>query len=103
MRKLSLDELPQLFNVLKGDLSLVGPRPLPESELKLLGGEQNLARIVTIRPGITGLWQVSGRNDLDYSDRVRLNFYYIENWSLWLDMKILFKTLWQAIFERNGI
>jgi lipopolysaccharide/colanic/teichoic acid biosynthesis glycosyltransferase len=69
----------------------------------LLGGEQNLARIVTIRPGITGLWQVSGRNDLDYSDRVRLNFYYIENWSLWLDMKILFKTLWQAIFERNGI
>jgi len=103
MRKLSLDELPQLFNVLKGDLSLVGPRPLPESELKLLGGEQNLARIVTIRPGITGLWQVSGRNDLDYSDRVRLNFYYIENWSLWLDTKILFKTLWQAIFERNGI
>ncbi|MCX6806373.1 MAG: sugar transferase, partial [Patescibacteria group bacterium] len=71
--------------------------------LKLLGGEHNLARIVTIRPGITGLWQVSGRNDLDYSDRVRLNFYYIENWSLWLDMKILFKTLWQAIFERNGI
>ena len=103
LRKTSLDELPQLYNVLKGDLSLVGPRPLPESELKLLGGKENLARIVTIRPGITGLWQVSGRNDLEYSDRVRLNIYYIENWSIWLDVKILFKTIWQAIFERNGI
>jgi exopolysaccharide biosynthesis polyprenyl glycosylphosphotransferase len=103
LRKTSLDELPQLYNVLKGDLSLVGPRPLPESELKLLGGEENLARIVTIRPGITGLWQVSGRNDLEYSERVKLNIYYIENWSLWLDVKILFKTVWQAIFERNGI
>jgi exopolysaccharide biosynthesis polyprenyl glycosylphosphotransferase len=103
LRKTSLDELPQLYNVLKGDLSLVGPRPLPESELKLLGGKENLARIVTIRPGITGLWQVSGRNDLEYSDRVRLNIYYIENWSIWLDVKILFKTIWQAFFERNGI
>jgi exopolysaccharide biosynthesis polyprenyl glycosylphosphotransferase len=103
LRKTSLDELPQLYNVIKGDLSLVGPRPLPESELKLLGGEENLARIVTIRPGITGLWQVSGRNDLEYSERVKLNIYYIENWSLWLDIKILFSTVWQALFERNGI
>ena len=103
LRKTSLDELPQLYNVLKGDLSLVGPRPLPESELKLLGGNKNLAKIVTIRPGITGLWQVSGRNDLEYSERVRLNIYYIENWSLWLDIKILFKTFWQAVFERNGL
>ncbi len=103
LRKTSLDELPQLYNVLKGDLSLVGPRPLPESELELLGGNKNLAKIVTIRPGITGLWQVSGRNDLEYSERVRLNIYYIENWSLWLDIKILFKTFWQAVFERNGL
>lgn len=103
LRKTSLDELPQLFNVLKGDLSLVGPRPLPESELDLVGGEKNLARIVAIRPGITGLWQVSGRNDLSYADRVKLNIYYIENWSLWLDLKIIFKTAWQAVFQRNGL
>lgn len=103
LRKTSLDELPQLFNVLKGDLSLVGPRPLPESELSLVGGKKNLSRIVAIRPGITGLWQVSGRNDLEYSERVKLNLYYIENWSLWLDIKIIFRTAWQAVFKRNGI
>ena len=103
LRKTSLDELPQLFNVLKGELSLVGPRPLPESELGLVGGKKNLSRIVSIRPGITGLWQVSGRNDLEYSERVKLNVYYIENWSLWLDIKIILKTGWQAVFERNGI
>ena len=103
LRKTSLDELPQLFNVLKGDLSLVGPRPLPESELGLVGGEKNLSRIVSIRPGITGLWQVSGRNDLEYSERVKLNVYYIENWSIWLDIKIILKTAWQAVFRRNGI
>ena len=103
LRRTSLDELPQLFNVLRGDLSLVGPRPLPESELKLVGGKEQLARIVTIRPGITGLWQVSGRNELSYKDRVKLNLYYIENWSLWLDIRIIIKTVWQAIFERNGI
>lgn len=103
LRRASLDELPQLYNVLKGDLSLVGPRPLPESELALVGGQKNLAKIVTIRPGITGLWQVSGRNELSYSERVKLNIVYIENWSLWLDIKIIIKTIWQAIFERNGI
>ena len=103
LRRTSLDELPQVFNVLKGDLSLVGPRPLPESELELAGGKKSLSRIVTIRPGITGLWQVSGRNDLSYDDRVKLNLYYIENWSIWLDIKILIKTVWQGIFERNGI
>lgn len=103
LRRTSLDELPQLYNVLRGDLSLVGPRPLPESELTLVGGKENLAKIVTIRPGITGLWQASGRNELDYSERVKLNLYYIENWSLWFDIKIIFKTLWQVIFRRNGV
>jgi exopolysaccharide biosynthesis polyprenyl glycosylphosphotransferase len=103
LRRTSLDELPQLFNVLKGDLSLVGPRPLPESELELVGGMKNLSRIVTIRPGITGLWQVSGRNDLEYSERVKLNVYYLENWSIWLDLKIIFKTIWQGVFSRNGV
>jgi len=103
LRRTSLDELPQLFNVLKGDLSLVGPRPLPESELGLVGGEKNLSRIVSIRPGITGLWQVSGRNDLEYSERVKLNVYYIENWSIWLDIKIILKTVWQAVVKSNGV
>ncbi len=103
LRRTSLDELPQLYNVLRGDLSLVGPRPLPKSELSLAGGVASLAKIVTIRPGITGMWQSSGRNDLEYSDRVRLNLFYIENWSLWLDIKIIIKTIWQAIFRHNGI
>jgi lipopolysaccharide/colanic/teichoic acid biosynthesis glycosyltransferase len=103
LRRTSLDELPQLFNVLKADLSLVGPRPLPESELGLVGGEKNLSRIVSIRPGITGLWQVSGRNNLEYSERVKLNVYYIENWSIWLDIKIILKTVWQAVVKSNGI
>lgn len=103
LRRTSLDELPQLYNVLKGDLSLVGPRPLPESELSLVGGEANLSKIVTIRPGITGLWQVSGRNELKYSDRVKLNIYYIENWSMLLDIKIILRTAWQAVFKRDGI
>lgn len=103
LRKTSLDELPQLYNVIRGELSLVGPRPLPESELGLVGGEKNLAKIVSIRPGITGLWQVSGRNDLSYDDRVKLNLYYIENWSIWMDIVIILKTLWQGIFKRNGL
>lgn len=102
LRKTSLDELPQLFNVLAGDLSLVGPRPLPESELELVGGEEVLAKILTIRPGITGLWQVSGRNDIEYSERTKLNLFYLENWSIWLDFSILFKTIWQVIYKRNG-
>lgn len=103
LRKTSLDELPQLYNVLRGDLSIVGPRPLPESELELAGGINNLSRVLAIRPGITGLWQVSGRNELSYAERIKLNIYYIENWSLWMDIKIIFKTLWQGIFERNGV
>lgn len=103
MRKTSLDEIPQLYNVLKGDLSLVGPRALPESELELAGGKDSLARVVAIRPGITGLWQASGRNDLAYPDRIKLNLYYIENWSLWFDIRIIFKTIWQIVFRPNGI
>ncbi len=103
MRSTSLDELPQLFNVLKGDLSLVGPRPLPESELGLVGGEKKLAQIVMIRPGITGLWQVSGRSELEYADRTKLNLFYIENWTVWMDINILAKTAWQVVFGRNGV
>ncbi len=102
LRKTSLDEIPQVWNILKGDLSLVGPRPVTKAETEAMGGEYKLARVLTIRPGLTGLWQVSGRNDIEYAERVKLNLYYLENWSIWMDISILFKTAWQVIFERNG-
>jgi len=91
IRKTSLDELPQFWNVLKGDMSLVGPRPCMERQKSLYG--KNWEHYCTMRPGITGLWQVSGRNKLPYAKRVELDAYYVSNWSLWLDIKILFKTV----------
>lgn len=90
LRKLSLDELPQLINVLEGKLSLVGPRPIVKDEMSKYG-ELRYKRHI-IKPGITGLWQVSGRNDIPYEERIRLDLYYLENWSLWFDVAILFKT-----------
>jgi exopolysaccharide biosynthesis polyprenyl glycosylphosphotransferase len=90
IRKTSLDELPQFFNVLKGDLSLVGPRPhMPKEVAKY---EQRQKRVLTIKPGITGLPQINGRSDLDFEEEVRLDMYYIENWSFFLDLKILLMT-----------
>lgn len=92
LRKTSLDELPQLWNVLKGDMSIVGPRPVQIDELQLCYGLQ--ADIVTsVRPGLTGLWQVSGRSSLTYYQRVELDVHYVRHRSLWLDMKILLKTI----------
>jgi len=91
IRKLSLDELPQFWNVLKGDMSLVGPRPCMERQSSLYGKQWN--HYCMMRPGITGLWQVSGRNRLPYSKRVELDAHYVDNWSLWLDFKILMKTI----------
>lgn len=91
LRKTSLDELPNLWNVFKGDMSLVGPRPhLPEEVEKYEGSEHFL---LTIKPGITGLSQISGRSDLDFEQEVRLDSYYIKHWSLWIDLKILVKTV----------
>src|SRR4029453_17329560 len=90
IRKLSLDELPQFWNVLKGDMSLVGPRPCMERQRSLYGGPWETYSAV--RPGITGLWQVSGRNPLSYARRVELDMEYVNNRSLWLDIKILLKT-----------
>ena len=91
LRKTSLDELPNLWNVLKGDMSLVGPRPhLPEEVEKY---EDSARFLLTIKPGITGLSQISGRSDLDFEEEVRLDSYYIKHWSLWIDLKILFKTV----------
>lgn len=90
LRKTSLDELPQLINVLKGEMSLVGPRPhLPE---EVANYQKHHKFVLTIKPGITGLAQISGRSDLDFEQEVRLDTYYIENWSLWMDIKIIFKT-----------
>ncbi|MBU1953515.1 sugar transferase [Patescibacteria group bacterium] len=90
LRKTSIDELPQLVNVLKGEMSLVGPRPhLPEEVAKYAVHHKF---VLTIKPGITGLAQISGRSDLDFEEEMRLDTYYIENWSLWMDIVILFKT-----------
>ncbi len=99
LRKSSLDELPQLVNVLKGEMSLVGPRPIVPAELERYGDQG--ASFLALKPGITGLWQISGRSDLSYEDRVKLDIYYVENWSLWLDIKILLKTV-VSILQRKG-
>jgi len=91
IRKLSLDELPQFFNVLKGDMSLVGPRPCMVRQRSLYGAQW--PHYCQMRPGITGLWQVSGRNRLTYAERVQLDARYATEWSLWLDVKILARTV----------
>jgi len=93
LRRSSLDELPQLFNVLKGDMSLVGPRPLPVEEVKKFGDFAHRRRL-SVKPGLTCLWQVSGRNNInDFGEWVKLDLEYIDNWSLWLDCKILWRTI----------
>jgi Undecaprenyl-phosphate galactose phosphotransferase WbaP len=99
LRKTSLDELPQLFNVLQGKLTLVGPRPIIQEELSYYGEEARL--FDRVLPGITGLWQVSGRNELSYKERVQMDLYYVNNWSVWLDLYILSKTVF-AVFFRHG-
>jgi lipopolysaccharide/colanic/teichoic acid biosynthesis glycosyltransferase len=96
IRKYSLDELPQLFNVLGGSMSLVGPRPQIEAEVALYS--DSARRRLLARPGLTGLWQVSGRSSLGWEDTVRLDLYYVENWSLVGDLAILFKTVKVVIF-----
>jgi undecaprenyl-phosphate galactose phosphotransferase len=99
LRKTSLDELPQLFNVLRGDMSLVGPRPVVADELDRYGALTN--KYISARPGMTGLWQVSGRNDTTYRERVSLDCYYIENWKIHTDLLLMLKTL-TVIFHGRG-
>jgi exopolysaccharide biosynthesis polyprenyl glycosylphosphotransferase len=99
LRRFSLDELPQLINVVRGEMSLVGPRPLPERDFEML--EEWHRKRYLVLPGITGLWQVSGRSELDFDDLVQLDFLYLERWSIALDLAILFKTI-PAVLSRRG-
>jgi undecaprenyl-phosphate galactose phosphotransferase len=99
LRKTSLDELPQLWNVLKGEMSLVGPRPFLPEQLHLYGPAYNYYQGAL--PGLTGLWQVSGRNRLSFDERARLDEVYCREWSLWLDLKILLVTPW-AVLRQDG-
>ena len=99
LRRLSIDELPNVINVLRGEMSLVGPRPMPLRDHALL--EDWHRRRSHVLPGMTGLWQISGRSLLSFDDLVRLDFYYLENWSLWLDVTILLKTV-PAVLARKG-
>ncbi|WP_411956304.1 sugar transferase [Arvimicrobium flavum] len=99
LRRLSLDELPQMFNILRGDMSIVGPRPVVMDELELYGTAA--AYYLNSRPGLTGLWQVSGRNDVSYDARVAFDRHYVENWSFFFDLKIIVKTV-PAVFSSRG-
>lgn len=91
MRASSLDELPELWNVLRGEMSLVGPRPIVQDEVAKYGTHFEL--YTKVRPGLSGLWQVSGRNDVTYGERVALDCYYVRNWSVWLDLVVLARTV----------
>jgi Undecaprenyl-phosphate galactose phosphotransferase WbaP len=95
LRRTSLDELPQLWNVLKGEMSLVGPRPIIAEEISRYGDKYPL--YTRVKPGLTGLWQVSGRNNISYAERVNLDAYYVRNWSVWLDAYILLRTPWVVL------
>ena len=99
LRKTSLDELPQIFNVLKGEMSLVGPRPIIHEELERYG--EYVDDYLMVKPGITGMWQVSGRSDIDYEERVLLDSWYVRNWSVWIDIVMLFKTF-KVVLLRKG-
>jgi exopolysaccharide biosynthesis polyprenyl glycosylphosphotransferase len=99
LRKSSLDELPQLLNILAGEMSFIGPRPVTESERTKYG--ENFDYIFSVKPGLGGMWQVSGRSDTDYRERVALDSYYIQNWSLWMDIWLIFKTV-AVVFTGKG-
>ena len=99
LRKTSLDELPQLINVLTGEMSLIGPRPVTEPELEKYGSSKDY--VLSVLPGISGLWQVNGRSETSYEERIYFDTYYIQNWSVWFDIWILIKTVW-VVLKRKG-
>ncbi|OGH63006.1 MAG: hypothetical protein A2848_00925 [Candidatus Magasanikbacteria bacterium RIFCSPHIGHO2_01_FULL_50_8] len=100
LRRWSIDELPQLFNVLRGDMSLVGPRPHQPREVSKYSAEDR--RVHAVKPGITGMAQISGRSDLSFEDEIRLDMFYIENWSLVMDLFVLLKTPWAVVKKRKA-
>ena len=99
LRKTSLDELPQFINVLKGEMALIGPRPIVQKEVAYYGDDYKI--FASVKPGITGLWQVSGRSDTSYEQRVQLDVYYVANWSIWMDYYIFLNTF-VAVLLRKG-
>ncbi len=99
LRNTSLDELPQIFNVIRGDLSLVGPRPILPQEVKMAHGRTALLH--SVKSGVTGIWQVSGRSELSFDERIELELFYAQNWTFWLDIKILFKTV-GVVLRKTG-
>lgn len=99
MRRTSLDELPQLLNILKGDLSIVGPRPIMEVETEIYGNYRDM--LLSVKPGLTGFWAANGRSDTTYTRRRAMEIYYVKNRSLWLDIKIIFKTF-ASVFRGKG-
>ena len=99
LRWLKFDELPQLWNVLRGDMSIVGPRPIIVAETEKY--DSDISHYYRVRPGITGLWQVSGRNDVSYAERVSMDSWYVRNWSLWHDIAIICKTV-PVVLKRSG-
>lgn len=100
LRKTSLDELPQIFNVLKGDMSLVGPRPIVSDEIAKF--DEYIKEYFMVLPGITGLWGVSGRNDIEYEERVQMETWYVRNWSMWLDITLLFRTVGVVLGKKGA-
>lgn len=103
LRESSLDEFPQFLNVLKGDMSFVGPRPIVQKEVDMYYGEETSKKIFMVKPGITGMWQANGRSDVeDYNERIALDLYYIRNWSLWLDIIITIKTIKNVISKKGA-
>jgi len=99
IRKMSIDEIPQIWNVLKGEMSIVGPRPIVDSEIHKY--QDNFKLYKQVKPGMTGLWQVLGRTDTSYSERIRLDEYYVRNWSIWMDFYIIVRTIW-VLIRRKG-
>lgn len=97
IRRFSLDELPQFINILRGEMSLIGPRPLIQAEIDEMGEAASM--VLRVRPGLTGWWQVMGRNNLDFDDRTKLDVYYVSNWSLWLDLFVFIKSFWVLLFD----
>jgi len=99
LRRFSIDELPQLWNVFKGDMSLVGPRPIMINQIELYG--RPYEHYVRVTPGITGLWQISGRNQTTFAYRAEMDVYYVMSWSIWMDIYILARTIW-VVFRHQG-